>query len=61
MNGADAIVFAGGIGENSPEVRARICAGLDWLGIALDAARNARARRQPRAASIAKDRASSSG
>ena len=28
MNGADAIVFAGGIGENSPEVRARICAGL---------------------------------
>ena len=34
MNGADAIVFAGGIGENSPEVRARICRGLDWLGIA---------------------------
>ncbi len=41
MNGADAIVFAGGIGENSPAVRERICANLDWLGIQLDAARNA--------------------
>jgi acetate kinase len=40
MNGADAIVFAGGIGENSPEVRARICAGLEWLGIEINAARN---------------------
>lgn len=40
MNGADAIVFAGGIGENSPDVRARICAGLEWLGIEVDAARN---------------------
>src|SRR5215204_1243642 len=41
MNGADAIVFAGGIGENSAEVRARICTGLDWLGIALDLEKNA--------------------
>ncbi len=41
MNGADAIVFAGGIGENSAQIRARICAGLDWLGIAVDAERNA--------------------
>ncbi|MEA2564611.1 MAG: acetate kinase [Acidobacteriota bacterium] len=40
MNGADAIVFAGGIGENSPEIRRRICADLDFLGIALDPARN---------------------
>ena len=40
MNGADAIVFAGGIGENSPEIRARICAGLEWLGIEIDSARN---------------------
>ena len=40
MNGADAIIFAGGIGENSPEIRARICAGLDWLGIEIDSARN---------------------
>ena len=36
MNGADAVIFAGGIGENAPEVRRRICAGLDWLGIQLD-------------------------
>jgi len=40
MNGADAIVFAGGIGENSAEIRARICSGLDWLGIQVDDARN---------------------
>ena len=36
MDGADAIVFTGGIGENSPEVRARICDGLQWMGIDLD-------------------------
>jgi acetate kinase len=36
MNGADAIVFTGGIGENSWEVRARICEGLEWMGIGLD-------------------------
>jgi acetate kinase len=41
MNGAEAIVFAGGIGENSPAVRARICADLEWLGITLDPAANA--------------------
>lgn len=41
MNGADAIAFAGGIGENSPEIRARICAGLDWLGITVDDQKNA--------------------
>jgi acetate kinase len=41
MNGADAIVFAGGIGENSPRVREQICRGLDWLGIEVDAAKNA--------------------
>ena len=43
MNGADAIAFAGGIGENSPEIRARICDGLDWLGIGIDASANASA------------------
>jgi acetate kinase len=36
MSGADAIVFTGGIGENSPPVRQRICSGLEWLGIELD-------------------------
>ena len=34
--GADAIIFAGGIGENSSEIRARICEGLAWLGLELD-------------------------
>ena len=36
MNGAEAIVFTGGIGENSAEIRTRICADLTWLGIELD-------------------------
>src|SRR5215468_10119667 len=40
MGGADAIVFTGGIGENSPEIRARICAGLEWAGLRLDKERN---------------------
>ena len=41
MDGAEALLFSGGIGENSPEVRRRICEGLSWFGVALDAARNA--------------------
>jgi acetate kinase len=41
MNGADAIIFTGGIGENSVEVRALICDGLQWLGLELDEERNA--------------------
>ena len=40
MNGADAILFAGGIGENAAPVRANVCAGLEWLGVTLDEARN---------------------
>jgi acetate kinase len=40
MNGADAVVFTGGIGENSAEVRALICGGLEWMGLQLDAERN---------------------
>ena len=34
-------MFSGGIGENSPEVRRRVCKGLGWLGIELDPAKNA--------------------
>jgi acetate kinase len=41
MEGADAVVFTGGIGENSAEVRARICEGLHWMGLNLDQERNA--------------------
>jgi len=40
MGGADAVVFTGGIGENSPEVRARVCERLGWMGVELDAALN---------------------
>jgi acetate kinase len=40
MDGADAVVFTGGIGENSAEVRAKICDGLAWLGLELDSERN---------------------
>ena len=36
MNGADAIVFTGGIGENSPEVRRLICEKLAWMGIEIE-------------------------
>jgi acetate kinase len=41
LGGLDTLVFAGGIGENAPPVRARICEGLGFLGIELDEARNA--------------------
>jgi acetate kinase len=40
MGGADAVVFTGGIGENSPGVRANICEGLGWAGLTLDAEKN---------------------
>jgi acetate kinase len=40
LGGIDALVFTGGIGEHSPEMRERICGGLEFLGIELDAARN---------------------
>jgi acetate kinase len=40
MGGADAVVFTGGIGENAPEIRARICEGLEWFGLKLDPVQN---------------------
>ncbi len=40
MGGADAVVFTGGIGENSADVRARICSGMEWAGLTLDAQKN---------------------
>ncbi len=36
LNGASAVVFSGGIGENSPEIRARVCRDFQALGIELD-------------------------
>ncbi|MGE5319703.1 MAG: acetate/propionate family kinase, partial [Hyphomicrobiaceae bacterium] len=41
LGGLDTLVFAGGIGENAPPVRARICDGLAFLGIELDGPQNA--------------------
>ncbi len=40
LGGLDALVFTAGVGENSPDVRARVCAGLEHLGIVLDPERN---------------------
>jgi acetate kinase len=42
LGGIDGLVFAGGVGENAPTVRARICKGLEYLGIILDKRRNSR-------------------
>ena len=43
MGGADAVVFTGGIGENSADIRQRICEGLECFGLKLDAAKNEKA------------------
>lgn len=40
MGGLDTLVFSGGIGENSPRIRERICAGLEFIGIELDKTKN---------------------
>lgn len=40
LSGVDTLIFSGGIGENSPEIRERICKGLDFLGINLDKKQN---------------------
>ncbi len=47
LQGLDALVFAGGMGENSPAIRADVCEGLAWLGVELDADANAGARAAP--------------
>ncbi|MFQ5960978.1 MAG: acetate/propionate family kinase, partial [Candidatus Methylomirabilales bacterium] len=59
LGGADAIVFGGGIGENSPEIRARICTGMEWCGIHIDDERNKAAVHPPpgSAARISQDAA----
>jgi acetate kinase len=48
LGGADAVVFTGGIGENSSLIRAEVCRDLSWFGIDLDPARNAHARGEAR-------------
>jgi len=41
LGGLDAIVFTGGIGENSAAIRGRLCGDMAWLGVELDSAANA--------------------
>lgn len=40
LGGADAVVFGGGIGENAPEIRERICRNMEWCGLELSCDRN---------------------
>jgi len=42
LDGAEAVVFTGGIGENAAEVRRRVCEGFEWAGLTLDPQRNSR-------------------
>lgn len=44
LGGADALVFTGGIGENSAYIRDAVCANLEWFGIDLDAQKNVEAK-----------------
>jgi acetate kinase len=44
LAGLDAIVFTGGIGENAPEIRSRVCHDAAWLGVDIDEAANAAGR-----------------
>jgi acetate kinase len=43
MDGLDALVFTGGVGENSPEIRERAISGLAFLGVSIDPERNSKA------------------
>jgi acetate kinase len=43
LGGIDGIVFTAGIGENSPEIRERICEACQWLGVELDVQANTKA------------------
>ncbi|MCB1778348.1 MAG: acetate kinase, partial [Candidatus Competibacteraceae bacterium] len=46
LNGLDALVFTGGIGEHAAAVREQVCARSDWLGIEMDSAANAEDRQR---------------
>jgi acetate kinase len=44
LGGVDLLIFTGGIGEHDAATRAEVCAGMEWLGLSLDAHRNAAAK-----------------
>ena len=46
LGGTDAVLFGGGVGENSPVIRARILEGMQWCGLKLDAGANLAPQRQ---------------
>ena len=56
LNGADAIVFTAGIGENRADLREAICANLDQLGIVIDSAKNSSTTAQEAVISAANSR-----
>jgi len=56
MGGVDAVVFSGGIGENSVKVREAICSGLEFLGISFDKVANANSRGELKVISTATSR-----
>lgn len=47
LGGAEAVVFSGGIGEHAPDIRSRICSGMEWCGLVLDQAANEAVVRAP--------------
>jgi acetate kinase len=47
LNGVDAIVFTAGIGENNPQVRADVCADMEYMGVIIDPAKNAIGKKLP--------------
>lgn len=57
MGGIDALVFCGGIGENSAPIRARVCERTEWMGLEIDHALNAREATDARVVSSALSRA----
>jgi acetate kinase len=56
LNGADAVIFTAGIGENSPDFRAAVCAEMDYLGLAIDAEKNQARSGEPRVISAPQSR-----
>jgi acetate kinase len=56
LNGADALVFTAGIGENDAKIRAAICSNLDGLGIVFDESKNLQTRAQEADLSAANSR-----
>ncbi|HZR34665.1 MAG TPA: acetate/propionate family kinase [Nevskia sp.] len=56
LGGADVILFGGGVGQHQPEIRARICAGMEWCGLSLDAEANRLASSRPGRISASRSR-----